>query len=262
MELLFDIGNTHTVVGLHLGDMRFKIWRIGSNSFASEDELFAELYTLFQVAGIQTTDIDAIGIASVVPSVNYIFSKLGTKYFHHLPCFVTPDLRVFGIAYQVDHPQEIGADRLANVFAAQKIYGKNSIAIDFGTAITIDVIRGGDFYGGAILPGFRTSMLALFSNTAQLPQVALEIPTHSVGTNTIDNIQIGILKISILGIKQLIEEIKQETGCDYRLVTTGGIGQFLQKSSDLFTIYDPDLTLKGILYFLHHAENINATAGD
>ena len=253
MELLFDIGNTHTVVGLHLGNMHFKIWRIGSASFASEDELFSKLYTLFHVSGVQTQDIAAIGIASVVPSVNYILNKLGSKYFQLAPHFVTPEARVFDIEYLADYPQEIGADRLANVFAARKIYGENSIAIDFGTAITIDVIQQGNFTGGAILPGFHTSMLALFSNTAQLPQVELEIPKHSVGTNTIDNIQIGILKISILGIERLIEEIKQETSCDYRVVATGGIGKFLQGSSSIFETYDPDLTLKGILYFLRHA---------
>ena len=254
MELLFDIGNTHTVVGLHLRDMTFKIWRIGTRSFASEDELFSKLYTLFQVSGVQTGDISAIGIASVVPSVNYILSKLGLKYFQIAPRFVTPEARVFDIDYQVDYPQEIGADRLANVFAARKIYGENSIAIDFGTAITIDVIQQGNFCGGAILPGFHTSMLALFSNTAQLPQVEFEIPDYSVGTNTTDNIQIGILKISILGIERLIEEITRETACNYNIVTTGGIGKFLQGSSYIFDAYDPDLTLKGILYFLHYAQ--------
>ena len=254
MELLFDIGNTHTVVGLHLGDMNFKIWRIGTTSFASEDELFTKLFTLFQVSDVRTADITAIGIASVVPSVNYILSKLGSKYFQLDPRFVTPEARVFDIDYLADYPQEIGADRLANVFAARKLYGENSIAIDFGTAITIDVIQQGNFRGGAILPGFRTAMLALFSNTAQLPQVELEIPKHSVGTNTIDNIQIGILKISILGIERLLEEIKRETACDYHIVATGGVGKFLQGSSYIFDSYDPDLTLKGILYFLHHAK--------
>lgn len=252
MELLFDIGNTHTVIGLHVEDAPFKIWRIGTKSYETEDELFSKLYTLFQVAQIQKEEISKIGVSSVVPSVNYILEKLGEKYFQQPTQFVTPDARVFEIEYRVDYPQEIGADRLANVFAAKKIYGNNVIVIDFGTAITLDILQDGHFTGGAILPGFRTAMLALFSNTAQLPQVELRIPTHSVGTNTIDNIQIGILKITILGIERLIEEITRETRATYQIVSTGGVGKFLQGSSALFDIYEPDLTLKGILYFLRH----------
>jgi len=250
MELLFDIGNSHTVIGLHTENSHFKIWRIGTKSFETEDELFSKIYTLFQVDGIRKEEISDIGVSSVVPPVNYIFAKLGEKYFGRATQFVTPDAHVFDIGYRVDYPQEIGADRLANVFAARKIYGENVIVIDHGTAITIDVLHRGNFTGGAILPGFRTAMLALFSNTAQLPQVELKIPNYSVGTNTTDNIQIGILKITILGIERLIEEIRKETATDFTIVSTGGIGKFLQGSSYIFDTYDPDLTLKGILYFL------------
>ncbi len=254
MELLFDIGNTHTVVGLHLEDDTFKIWRVGTKSFETEDELFSRLYTLFQVSGIRTEDITEIGVASVVPSVNYIVTKLGKKYFNIQTSFVNVEAEIFEIEYKADYPQEIGPDRLANVIASKKLYGDNVIAIDFGTAITIDILQNGNFTGGAILPGFRMAMLALFANTAQLPQIELEIPDHSVGTNTVDNIQIGILKITILGIERLIEEITRETSAEYTIVCTGGMGKFLKGSSLIFDIYDSDLTLKGILYFLHHAQ--------
>ena len=256
MELLFDIGNTHTVIGLHSQNNHFKIWRTGTKSFETEDELFSHLYTLFHFSEIKIEEIDMVGVASVVPSVNYMLTKLGKKYFNTSTTFVSPKARVLDIEYLVDYPQEIGADRLANVIASKKDYGDNVIAIDFGTAITIDILQNGNFTGGAILPGFNMSMLALFSNTAQLPQVELYIPDHSVGTNTIDNIQIGILKIPILGIERLIDEIKAETATDYTLVCTGGIGKLLQGSSKIFKHYDPDLTLKGIRYFLHYAQEI------
>ena len=170
MELVFDIGNTHTVIGLHLQNQHFKIWRTGTRSFESEDELFAQLYTLFQYSGIQAKDINMLGAASVVPSVNYILAKLSQKYFHTEMVFVNPKDHVFDIEYLVDYPQEIGADRLANVIAARKEYGDNVIAIDFGTAITIDVLQQGNFTGGAILPGFNTAMLALFSNPPNCPR--------------------------------------------------------------------------------------------
>jgi type III pantothenate kinase len=254
MELVIDVGNTNTVIGLHLKNNTFKIWRIGTKSFKTEDEIFSLLYTLFQVSRVHPGDITEIGVASVVPSVNYLFTKLGQKYFNKEPVFVNPEARIFDIEYNADYPQEIGADRLANVIAAKKEYGDNVIAIDFGTAITVDVLRDGNFIGGSILPGFRMAMLSLFSNTAQLPQIEFQIPDYSVGTNTVDNIQIGIFKITILGLERLIEEIKRETSAEYSIVSTGGIGKFLQGNSYIFDTFDPDLTLKGILYFLYHAQ--------
>ncbi|PIE35623.1 hypothetical protein CSA56_03460 [candidate division KSB3 bacterium] len=83
-------------------------------------------------------------------------------------------------------------------------------------------------------------------------QVDLQIPDYSVGTNTIDKIQIGILKISMLGIERLVEEIRAEGHGYYTVISTGGIGKFLQGSSSCFDKYDPNLMLKGILYFLHY----------
>ena len=121
------------------------MWRTGTHSFESEDELFAQLYTLFQFSNITIQSIDMLGVASVVPSVNYMLTKLGQKYFYTDTVFVSSKARVFDIDYKVDYPQEIGADRLANVIAAKKDYGDNAIAIDFGTAITIDVLQNGDF---------------------------------------------------------------------------------------------------------------------
>lgn len=253
MELLFDVGNTHTVIGLHVKDRQFKIWRTSTKSLETEDGLFAQLYTFFQFSEIAIADIKMVGVASVVPPVNYIFTKLGQKYFNTTTVFVNPKANIFDIAYKVDYPQEIGADRIANVVAAKKDYSDNVIVIDFGTAVNIDVLRQGNFVGGAILPGFQTAMLALFSNTAQLPQVELSIPTHNVGTNTIDNIQIGILKIPILGIERLIEEISVETATTYTIVCTGGTGKLLHGRTTIFQHYDPDLTLRGIQYFLHYA---------
>lgn len=254
MELLFKVGNTHTVMGIAQTDQTFKIWRIDTRNLATEDEIFSHLYTLFRFAGIDLAYIKQIGVASVVPSVNYSLQRLGEKYFQVQTVFVNCNARIFDIAYQVDYPQEIGADRIANVIAAKKEYGDQVIVVDFGTAITFDVVQQGNFVGGAILPGFQTAMMALFSNTAQLPQVELRIPDHLIGTNTIDNIQIGVLKIPILGIERLIAEIKQASPIDYTVVCTGGIGKFLTGSSWLFDRYDADLTLKGIRYFLQSAE--------
>ena len=250
MELLFDVGNTHTVIGLHLGNEKFQTWRIGTGNFSSEDELFATLFTFFQTARIDMTQISALGISSVVPPVNFMIKKLAEKYFHQTPHFLTCDSPLFDIEYHVDNPSEIGPDRLADIVASRKLWGPNVICLDFGTAITIDVLCQGHFVGGAILPGFQTSMMALFQNAALLPQIEFNVPDQCIGTNTIDNLQIGLLKVPLLGIERLIEQIQTQAKKPFKIVVTGGLGKVMVMNSMILENYDADLTLKGILYFL------------
>ncbi|MCK5740042.1 type III pantothenate kinase [bacterium] len=252
MELLFDVGNTHTVIGLHLGNERFQTWRVGTRNFNSEDELFVKLFTFFQTAGKKMAHISAVGISSVVPPVNFMIKKLADKYFHKTAHFLTCDQSIFDIEYHVDNPAEIGADRLANIIASRKLFGPNVICLDFGTAITMDVLRNGHFVGGAILPGFQTSMMALFQNAALLPQIEFNVPDYCIGTNTVDNLQIGLLKVPLLGIERLIEQIQNQAETKFEIITTGGLGKVMVTKSTLLKNYDADLTLKGILYFLEN----------
>jgi type III pantothenate kinase len=247
LRLLFDVGNTHIVVGVFERDFLYT-WRIGTKSFETEDELFSHLSPLFSRENIKEEDIDSVIISSVVPSVNYILNKFADKYFKSEAIFVTPK-NLKNIELKVDYPNEVGADRIANVLALKKYYGENAIAIDFGTAITIDVLYEGDFIGGSIIPGINTQMMALFSKTAKLPQVELKFLEYSVGKNTIDNIQIGIIKTVVYGIQQLLKDIEKEYKRKFEIVITGGIGKSLQGIIPEFNNYDAYLTLKGLNVF-------------
>ncbi|MGM0640552.1 MAG: type III pantothenate kinase [Thermotogota bacterium] len=253
MFLLIDVGNTNMVIGIIkeiTGFEQIKTIRIGTNTFETEDELFSHLYNLLTINEINTKEINSIAVASVVPSMNYMIKKMGEKYFNCSTYFLDHTKNVFNIKYKAEYPHEIGPDRIANVIASRKDYGKNVIAIDFGTAITVDIVEEGDFVGGSISPGFKTSMLALFSNTARLPQIELDIPDYNKGINTIDNLQIGIIKLTIYGLEKLIEEIQSEDNDKYKIVTTGGMAKSLKNKSWIFDNYDSNLTLKGLYYFL------------
>jgi len=92
-------------------------------------------------------------------------------------------------------------------------------------------------------------MMALFSKTAKLPQVELKFLDYSVGKNTIDNIQIGIIKTVVYGIQQLLKDIEKEYKRKFEIVITGGIGKSLQGVIREFNNYDPYLTLKGLNVF-------------
>ncbi|WGS65481.1 type III pantothenate kinase [Marinitoga aeolica] len=247
MRLLFDVGNTHIVVGIY-EEKILHTWRIGTKSFETEDELYSHLFPLFNRENIKEKDIDSVVISSVVPSVNYILAKFAQKYYKSDAIFVNSQY-LNSIELKVDYPNEVGADRIANILALKKYYGENAIAIDFGTAITIDVLYEGNFIGGAIIPGINTQMMALFSKTAKLPQVELEFLDYSVGKNTIDNIQIGIIKTVVYGIQQLLKDIESEYKKEFKIVITGGIGKSLKGIIPEFNHYDPYLTLKGLNTF-------------
>ncbi|KAF2956106.1 type III pantothenate kinase [Marinitoga sp. 38H-ov] len=247
MRLLFDVGNTHIVIGL-FKDNFINTWRIGTKSFETEDELYSHLYPLFKREQIDEIEINSVIISSVVPSINYILGKFAQKYFNTEAIFVNSK-NLNNMKLNVDYPNEVGADRIANALALKKYYGENAIAIDFGTAITIDVLYNGNFIGGSIIPGINTQMMALFSKTAKLPQVELKFLDYSVGKNTIDNIQIGIIKTVVYGIQRLLLDIKNEYNTHFNIVITGGIGKSLQGIIPEFNNYDPYLTLKGVNVF-------------
>lgn len=249
MNLLFDVGNTHTVIGIKENDF-FRTWRIGTKSYETEDELFSVISSLFDHSDISIKKIDKIGVSSVVPFINEIIIYMNKKYINSEIYFINSDKKIYDIVYDVEYPREIGADRLANIIASRYEYGKNVIAVDFGTAITVDVMKDSYFTGGCIIPGFKTQMISLFSSTAKLPQVELIIPDYNLGKNTSDNIQIGVIKNTIYGIERLISEIEKETSCNYEVIITGGMSGKIKNYSDVFKIHDKYLTLKGIEYYL------------
>ncbi|GAB6188266.1 type III pantothenate kinase [Marinitoga arctica] len=247
MRLLFDVGNTHIVIGIYDGKF-LNTWRIGTKSFETEDELYSHLIPLFNRENINESNIDSVVISSVVPSINYILGKVAQKYFSVDAVFVNSN-NLNNMKLLVDYPNEVGADRIANALALKEYYSDNAISIDFGTAITIDVLYKGNFIGGSIIPGIKTQMMALFSKTAKLPQVELKFLDYSVGKNTIDNIQIGIIKTVVYGIQQLLKDIEKEYKTKFDIVITGGIGKSLQNIIPEFSNYDPYLTLKGLNVF-------------
>ena len=147
-------------------------------------------------------------------------------------------------------PDEVGADRIANVYAAGKLYGKPSIVVDFGTATTYDVIdEKGDFIGGAIAPGIEISAMHLFQKAALLHRIDFEIPKSAIGIDTRTNLESGILFGAADQVDGMIKRIKAEKGWDnIPVIITGGLGKVIGGISKTKIIFDDDLTLKGLYY--------------
>lgn len=116
-----------------------------------------------------------------------------------------------------------------------------------GTATTVCVINEKRQYlGGMILPGIRTSLDSLVSNTSLLQQIGLEPPAKVIGSNTIDSMKSGILYGNAAALDGLIERIEEELGQRTTIVATGGLAKFVIPFCKREIAIDDDLLLKGL----------------
>ena len=142
---------------------------------------------------------------------------------------------------------EIGADLVANAVAAYHYFKQKCVVVDFGTALTFtSILDDGQLAGVAIAPGLKTAISALFSKTAQLPEVPLELPQTPVGKNTIHAIQSGILNGYVGLVKHMLMAIRTEVGEHYIAVATGGLSSILHPLRKEFVDIDVELTMNGL----------------
>ncbi len=249
MILTIDVGNTNTVLGLFKNGDLVKSWRLQTHESRTIDESWAVVQQLAQTHNVDLSSLGGVVLGSVVPKLTFVFRKMTTNYLNLEPLEVNGSLDI-GIKLLVEAPQEVGADRIANCFAGQKLYGKPSIIIDFGTATTYDVIDGnGNFIGGAIAPGLEISANFLLEKAALLHRIDFTVPTSAIGTNTQTNLTSGILLGGADQIDGMVRRIKEEKGWnDIPVVVTGGLGKVIGGIAKSITHYDDDLTLKGLYH--------------
>lgn len=255
MLLIFDIGNTNIKVALFESDTLVQQWRISTDANRTGDEYFALINVLFKDYNFDVKLINNAVISSVVPQLVKAFvivtqrflSKepliIGTDIYHKLPVTIPPTA-----------VNEIGTDLLCDAVQAWETYQQPCIVVDFGTALSfVSVGNNANVLGVAIAPGIGTAFKSLFSNTAQLPSVPLEIPSSSLGINTTMAIQSGIM----FGYKGLIEGLinqikadmqKQENIKPENIITiaTGGLSSVLTPITKIFDKIDKQLTLNGL----------------
>ena len=176
MLLCIDIGNTNIVLGLYQGEELAAHWRIATDHQRLADEYAILLIELFSHRGYGIGDVDGIAMASVVPPLTGTFVSLSKDYFGCNPLVLDAGVRT-GVHIRYDNPRDVGADRVANAAAAQRLYGGPVCVVDFGTATIFDAVSAeGDYLGGAIAPGLSTAAESLFTRTAMLPRIELNRP--------------------------------------------------------------------------------------
>ena len=248
MLLVIDVGNTNIVFALYENTINKGIWRISTDPLRTADEYQVWLGHLLDRAQIKQARIDEAIIASVVPDVTFNLERFCTKHLNCDPILVDDESVDPGIAIRVDHPEDVGADRLANAVAGHASYDGPLIIIDFGTATTFDIVGAdGAFCGGIIAPSARHSIDALHRNAAKLPKVDVARPAKVIGTGTISAMQSGIFWGYVSLIEGLVDRIQQEFGTPMTTIATGGIAPRFAECTNKIQHVDPDLTLRGLV---------------
>lgn len=248
MLIVFDVGNTETTIGLFDDELLVAHWRIMTEVARTADEFGILMRNLLAASSVPHARVTAAAIGSVVPSVTDPLSKACALYLHAEPVIV--DARApLPIRLDVEEPLSVGADRLINTLAASRLYARDTICVDLGTATTFDCITAeGVFLGGVIMPGVRTSADTLTRRTSKLPATELVPPRQIIGKRTEECIRAGVLFGAAEAIDGIVRRIKADwpNAAVPLVVATGGLAEVLQPFCSQFDRVEPFLTLEGL----------------
>lgn len=254
MLLALDIGNSQIHGGVFDGGLRCQ-FRKTTHPLGASDEFGVFFTAVLRENGIDPRAVKRVAICSVVPPALHPVRSACVKYFHCEPFVLQAGVKT-GLKVRYRNPHEVGADRIAGAIGATlRRPAANLIVVDCGTATTFDVVTaGGDYLGGAILPGVGISVETLAGKTAKLPTVEIARPAAALGRSTVESIQAGVYHGHVGAIRQIVGELTHEAFAGERpyVVGTGGFARFLE-AEKLFDEIVPELVLVG----LKHAEEIN-----
>ena len=241
--LAIDIGNTNTTVGLFSGDRLVRKFKTPTGSRHLHGKRLRSIRALI---GPGDHDAPHIIISSVVPlALSRLIMELN-KAGKCTISIVGRDIKA-PIRNLYQNINEVGQDRLVNAFAAKTLYGSPSVIIDFGTAITFDIVsRKGEYLGGLILPGIEMSLSSLHKKTALLPKVELKPASSIIGRDTVNSIRGGILFGIGAMCDGLCAKYRKILGNKTVVIATGGNAELIKRYARSIRIVDEDLTLKGL----------------
>ena len=223
MLLAIDVGNTNMEFGLYKDSMLIGNFRMGTKYEATSDEIGLFIRQYFLAHGMAREDVKDVIVASVVPQVMYSLSNALLKYVGLQPLIIGDNI-IVRIDNHYDRPDAVGADRIVTAYAAYRKHGGPLIVVDFGTATTLDAVdKNGAYLGGAIYPGVKISMDALFQRAAKLPRIELQRPKSAIGKNTEHSMQSGVYHGYIGAVRHIAALMDAEMGGGSKLIATGGM---------------------------------------
>lgn len=254
MLLAIDIGNTNITLGLYNGETLGARWRLATDHERMPDEYGLQILGLLSHAERSEADLTGICLASVVPPLTSKVAQACSQYLQQNLLIVDAGVKT-GVRIRYEDPRAVGADRIADAAAVQRLYGGPACVVDFGTATTFDAIsKEGDYLGGAIAPGIGIASEALFLRTSKLPRVDLQRPPKAIGRNTVHAMQSGLLFGYVSLVEGMVARFRGELGAEMKVIGTGGLAEVIANETDVIKVIAPWLTLDGlrIIWDLNH----------
>ncbi len=248
MIVVFDVGNSEITVGIFDGEELVSHWRLTTAAQRTADELAILIRSITGTAFGSAVTASGSAICSVVPAVTPMLAEACEMCFDAAPVIIDARSKL-PVKLDVEEPFTVGADRVANTLAASRLYKRDCIVVDMGTATTYDCITAdGTFLGGAIQPGIMISADTLFRRTAQLAATEIYPPQKVIARRTDECIRAGVFFGAVDSIDGMVRRIKKEwpNPNPPLVIATGGMAEVIQPHSTELELVDPTLTLKGI----------------
>lgn len=246
MHLCIDVGNTNTNFALFSKDELKEFWTLPTSKIP--DLGFQNQLSIYK------SNIDAVAVASVAPSIDSILSDQLENILGLKAKFLT-SRSVKGIKFsKFTNPNDIGADLIAAAIGGRKLFSDIAlIIIDSGTASTITVLdKNNEFLGGVIFPGMSLQLSSLAANTEKLDLVHVERPSQIINSQTQMAIQAGVYYGHVGAINELVARIKKELPTkEVKILITGGNAELLKQDCQ-HDMYHPNLVVLGLNVFLNH----------
>jgi type III pantothenate kinase len=241
MTLLFDIGNTNT----HLGLANSK--RVVKQTDIPTTAWFTGKASALLARFASKARVDGVALCSVVPRITPLVRK-AVRRLWNLPCLELSAKTLRGVGIDYPKPATIGPDRLANAVAARRRFGAPVVVLDFGTAVTFDVVNGaGDYVGGIIAPGLAAMTDYLHEKTALLPRIKIHEVRRAIGRSTEEAMLIGAVHGYRGLIRELLGELKRALKTKkLPVVATGGYAKLIAAKLPEISLVEPNLTLEGL----------------
>jgi type III pantothenate kinase len=244
--LVVDVGNTQTHLGTFDGSTLAEHWRFATVRDSTCDELGVALGSLLGLRGMTIAQIDASIVSSTVPQLRPEWTAMAERYLGHEMLVVGPGLKT-GMPIRYDNPREIGPDRLVNAVAGFERLGGPCVIVDFGTAVTHDIVsREGEYLGGVIFPGVEISLEALSERAAALFKIDLTPPRGLIGKSTVEAIRSGVQYGFAAMVDGIVARLREELGADTHTLATGGLAEFVVPYCRSIDVVDDLLTLTGL----------------
>ncbi len=249
MLLCIDVGNTNITLGVFDRKKLLGTFRMTTKIDRTSDEYGMTIRKIFDYNGIDSDGIHHTIIASVVPKVMYSLTSGIIKYFHSKPIIIGPGVRT-GMKIVAPFPEHIGADRIVDAVAAYEMYGNGNpvLVVDYGTATTYDLVdKEGSYIAGVTAPGIRLSASALWQGAARLPEIEIKKPDSILPNETVPSMQAGLVFGQIGQTEYIVKNMIKESGYEnVKVIATGGLGKIIYPETDVFEVYDQELTLQGM----------------